>query len=122
LKNKYKDLKFKTNKKSYKRFKASSNVKLKKLQQKKNELLNKENLTEQDKKEISKIEFELDKDRNYIKNILNEMKILSLKKNKKDTDLEQLSKLQKIIENTKNELEVFEIIWHFSKNNKEDKE
>jgi DNA repair ATPase RecN len=102
-----------THKKNYKRFKASSNAEMKKLQQKKNLLLHKKDITEEDKNEISKIELELDKDRNYIKNIENEIKLLSEKDVKTVEETVELSKLEQIIQDNKNDLKIFEIIWHF---------
>ena len=65
------------------------------------------------KKEISRIDIELHNDRNYIKNIENEIKLLSVKKSKTDEELNKLSELEQISSNSKNELQIFEIIWHF---------
>jgi hypothetical protein len=118
LKLKYNGLKLKTHKKSYKRFKASSNPELKKLQQEKNKLLNIKNISLEQEIRIKEIDIELIKDRNYIKDITKDMKVLSSKKIKTDSDLENLSKLQIEISKNKESLEVFEIIWHFSKDDK----
>jgi adenine-specific DNA-methyltransferase len=94
----------KTYKKNYKRFKAVKDQKSKKQQQLNNivngndkniDLLN----IKQDNKEINKI--------------LNDIKILSKQEKKSDEELENLSKLQKQIENTeKNDL--YEIIWYIT--------
>ena len=104
-----------THKKSYKRYKSSSNLELKKLQEKRNQLLNMKEISKENADTISKIDIELNKNKIYIVKLKKEIKELSLKENKEQVELKRLNELKKELNKIESDSEVFEIIWHFKR-------